>query len=401
MENTLQEFFVAALARCGRDAVAENGKVLIAREGSSPRTVGFKDSEVAEYSKYAKARSKHYDSVGRTLTVNSSYEVSLISMKPFWRANAGYKLSDAKGNAVVIGPPSMAFKAAFIESDDFVSFFHATQQNKRIDSYTYPLDLDEFIWIPMTARYISKARKLPSDFAAIANEKIRASLFKLTVDREEVLQVYSPKNKGLTFKRASTPDDTIPRAKFDPIPCNYYKIGAATPFSGQQFLAFYHVLEYYFLTVSESRLHERLKAVINDPNFVADTGGVDKVVSTVRRQSSESDETELLRAVLDRYVSEEELLQFVAEIETQVGDKIYSKHRVVLGEKLQGIVPEHAISHAAKILKHVRNAIVHASDRYKRSERFVPLTDSDRVVEGYVPLVRFFAERVIYGTATS
>ena len=61
----------------------------------------------------------------------------------------------------------------------------------------------------------------------------------------------------------------------------------------------------------------------------------------------------------------------------------------------------HALSNAAKALKHIRNAIVHSSDRYKRDECHIPLTESEDTIGEYIPLVKYFAEQVIYGTANT
>jgi hypothetical protein len=83
-------------------------------------------------------------------------------------------------------------------------------------------------------------------------------------------------------------------------------------------------------------------------------------------------------------------------------EKPYSKKRKIFGELMEINLKEgHAISNAAKILKHIRNAIVHSSDKYQRDECHIPLSASDTTIVDFIPIVRFFAEKVIYGTATS
>ena len=84
-----------------------------------------------------------------------------------------------------------------------------------------------------------------------------------------------------------------------------------------------------------------------------------------------------------------------------VAEKLYTKKRKIFGEHLE-INPRegHTLSNAASVLKHVRNAIVHSSDRYNRDECHIPLSGSEETIEEFIPLVRYFAERVIYGTAT-
>lgn len=109
----------------------------------------------------------------------------------------------------------------------------------------------------------------------------------------------------------------------------------------------------------------------------------------------------MLRSVLDRYVQEQDLIEFISEFETNVGEKIYSKRRRVFGEEVQiSPIKDHALASSAKTLKHIRNAIVHSSDRYKREDCHIPLSDTEDLIAEFIPLVRFFAERVIYGSAT-
>ena len=141
--------------------------------------------------------------------------------------------------------------------------------------------------------------------------------------------------------------------------------------------------------------------MLNDTGFRASGEGLDKVISAVRGQDARSDETEMLRNVLDRFVPETDLIEFIHKFEEAFGEKIYSKRRTVFGEQLQiSPIKDHATVNSAKVLKHVRNAIVHSSDRYKREDCHIPLSESEDIIEEFIPLARFFAERVIFGTAT-
>jgi hypothetical protein len=57
------------------------------------------------------------------------------------------------------------------------------------------------------------------------------------------------------------------------------------------------------------------------------------------------------------------------------------------------------IPNTARLLKHVRNAIVHSTDVYDRAERHLPFSESESMIADYIPIVRFLAERVLFGTA--
>jgi len=257
--------------------------------------------------------------------------------------------------------------------------------------------------MPTTAVYTHKGRKTPADLKDKAIAAIRSTLFKIAVEQHDCLSLWKPRTRRLksVYLDAPKEDLTIPSATYDENVVSYYKVAKASPFPSQSFLAYYHVLEYYFLRVSELLLHDRLTSMINDPGFRANRDALDRVISTVRGQDARADETEMLRSVLDRFVQETELIDFIQRFEEVCGEKIYSKRRTVFGEPLQiSLIKDHALANSAKVLKHIRNAIVHSSDRYKREECHIPLSETEDIVEEFIPLVRFFAERVIFGTAT-
>ncbi|ELY4393948.1 hypothetical protein SMZ41_004052 [Cronobacter sakazakii] len=104
----------------------------------------------------------------------------------------------------------------------------------------------------------------------------------------------------------------------------------------------------------------------------------------------------MLMRVLRKFVDQEELKEFITQFEIAAGDKLYTKSRRVFGENLSiNITNEHMIPNTAQMLKHIRNALVHSSDKYNRDDCHIPLTESEELVSYYVPLVRFLAEQII------
>lgn len=81
--------------------------------------------------------------------------------------------------------------------------------------------------------------------------------------------VWAPKTKRLktTYFDDGSDDNSIPRSNYDENVVSYYKVATASPFPSQSFLAYYHVLEYHFLRVSEDLLHHRLTVLLNEPRF--------------------------------------------------------------------------------------------------------------------------------------
>lgn len=400
---SLPEHVCNRLKGLGLDCSVEGGEVHVQ---ATPRVtkIRFDDEWTDAWATYKKARSRTYESDARTLLFNNSVEVQLTRLaSPSVLAPDQYNLSDRNGNTVVISTASHAFSLAFFETEDYAKYFEARVKRRLLDSPISTRRMIHLLWSPTTATYTEKGRKTPPDLKDKALSSIKNSLFKIAVEQHECFSVWKGRSRRLKLSHpeVQTDDHSIPRSSYDENVVSYYKVAKASPFPSQSFLAYYHVLEYYFLRVSEMLLHDRLTAMLNDPRFHASRDSLDRLISTVRGQDARNDETEMLRNVLDRFVQESELIEFVQKLEDACGEKIYTKKRHVFGEQLQ-ITPmkDHALANAAKTLKHVRNAIVHSSDRYKRDERHVPLSDSEDLIEEFIPLVRFFAEKVIYGTAT-
>lgn len=356
------------------------------------------------FSAYQKARSKSFDSSTLILTMNNSVEVPLIRLSLNVYRDPSYEFSDSKSNKVKIARASPEYSIAHFDSDDYKRYF---------DIFVLPrLERAPKMWrhvsslfrSPVTADYLNSGRKTPANLHELAHGKIRSCLVSLAIETGDCLEIYKPSDKRRFNYTNDVEADNyiIPSASYDENIVNYYKVARSSPFPSQSFLAFYHVLEYYFLRVSEDALHHQLKALINKPSFRANIDGLDRIISTIRKQATQDDETEMLRKVLQRFVPEDEFIAFIQDVETKNGEKTYTKKRVIFGEPMEISIKEgHAISNASKVLKHVRNAIVHSSDRYKREECHLPLSDSEIVIAEFIPVVKFFAEKVIYGTAAA
>lgn len=366
--------------------------------------VRFDDEWRERFKKYKSARSISFDADTRTLVHNNSVEVQVTRLgQTLLLPSDVYELTDKQGNCVEVGSASHAFALSFFDSVEYEKYFKARIKRQILESNMANRRVQQLLLVPTTATYTHKGRKTPSDLENRAIASVRKSLFKIALEQHDCLTVWKSRKRRLksVYLEDEETDTLIPRANYDENVVSYYKVAKSSPFPSQSFLAYYHVLEYFFLRVSELLLHDRLTALINAPSFSANRSGLDKVISAVRGQDSRSDETEMLRNVLERFVPEPELIDFLAAFEELCGEKIYTKRRQVFGEQMQ-ITPQkdHALANAAKVLKHVRNAIVHSSDRYKREDCHIPLSDTEDVIEEFIPLVRFLAERVIFGTAS-
>ncbi|MGA3944023.1 hypothetical protein ACI2TU_22850 [Ralstonia nicotianae] len=387
----------------GIDCAIVGDEIHVQRD-SRPVKIKFDDEWRAAYTHYSRARSLSFDADARQLLLNNSVEIMMTRLSPVSALSADqYVLSDQHGNTVTVGPATESYSLAFFDSSEYENYFKSRIKRRLLESSIPIRRLNSLLWAPTTAVYTHKGRKTPSDLVEKAISAIRKSLFKIAVEQHDCIAVWKQRKLRIKSLYGDEPaqDFTIPRATYDENVVSYYKVAKASPFPSQSFLAYYHVLEYYFLRISELLLHDRLTAMLNSPSFRADRDGLDKVISTVRGQDARSDETEMLRSVLDRFIQESDLIDFIQRFEEGLPEKLYSKKRQVFGDQIQiSPIKDHAIANTAKVLKHIRNAIVHSSDRYKRDDRHIPLSESEDVIAEFIPIIRFVAEKVIFGTAT-
>lgn len=398
---TFEEHMCARIIALGFDARVDTDVLYLERE---PRPIKILIDEEwrSAYQSYSNAKSLSLDSETRQLLRNTSVEVLLTRLSSTTALPADPSpLTDRHGNTVTVGPASAGYSLALFDSDQLQVFFK-TRIGRILKGTLGVRRISHILFTPTTATYTHKGRRVPSDINEQAVAAIKKCLFKIAVEQHDCLTIWKPKKTqiravyGEDFKQ----DFSMPRATYDENVVSYYKVAKASPFPSQSYLAYYHVLEYYFLRVSELLLHDRLTAMLNNPSFHPDRDGLDKVISAVRGQDARSDETEMLRSVLDRFIQESDLINFISKFEEDCSEKLYSKKRTIFGEHVQiSVIKDHAISNTAKTLKHIRNAIVHSSDRYKRDDRHIPLSESEDTIAEFLPLIRFVAEKVIFGTA--
>lgn len=193
----------------------------------------------------------------------------------------------------------------------------------------------------------------------------------------------------------------LPAASFNSDIVRFYQLGMSSDIPVLQFLAFYQVLEYFFVTVSDENLYNKLSRRLNDPMFKTTPNYLDRLIQDVSDHKHVTDEKEMLKNVLTKFVDEGELMEFIRNYEKYLGEKLYTKQRDVFGEKVEiKLEKGHVIGNIAKTIRAVRNALVHSSDRYERSARHVPFSKSTDIVKSEIPLMRFLAERVIIASAT-
>ena len=269
------------------------------------------------------------------------------------------------------------------------------------------LDVRHYMYNPMTIRVENLQARSIELALRTSSAVIDGCLFELSYLQDLPLGLMEewPKSTAHEFrlqKRRHERDLPIPSVRFDPNVVKLYQRGMSADDPVTQFLSFYQVLEYFFIAVTDEELYARLSSRINDPAFSTTARKLDGLIQEVVDHGRTTDETEMLKAVLRRYVSAADLIDFIRQYEAFLGEKAYTKRKKLFGSDMVEVRLEepHVFGNIAKRIKVFRNALVHSSDCYDRNERFVPLTSAhERIVRREVPLLRFLAERIVIATS--
>lgn len=356
---------------------------------------------------YLKARGLEYEADSRTLVYGKMRESALGRLNQNYFIKPDYTFTDTSRNKVIIGKASDLFRISFFMSEEFENYYEVILRKKierEKDRKVKKIqNFKDILWNPYTARYIQYRKIDKEKLKQISHDKIESCLFKLSVDLDECWEQRKRRKKiirGLYDDFEVEDKLSIPKAIYDENLIKYYKVAKSSHFPSQSFLSYYHVLEYNFLKVSDEALYIKISSCVNETKFKSDHKHIDKIISIVKNNSEQSDETEMLKNVLTKYVAEDNLIDFIKDLEEKIEEKIYTKKRTLFGEQFEiKLVNGHAISNAAKAIKHIRNALVHSTDKYNREECHLPLTDTEYLVEEFIPLIRFLSEKIIFSTA--
>ncbi|MGR5125752.1 hypothetical protein ACPV33_23880 [Vibrio harveyi] len=314
---------------------------------------------------------------------------------------------DSDGSEIEVDRATDQFAYSVIKSEDFKETFNRRlnslikRKKRRNSDEEIVLTVDELLPRPMTLSYTSETER--DNLLEYAKKKAKSCLFKYAHYGKgcwELVYNLKPVDKEPSYTKDDM-DDKIPFASYKDDLVAYYKMAMSSRYSSQAFLSYYHILEYFFLRVSEEDLVIRAKTIINAASFSTNDESVTKLIDAIKSSDVQHDETEMLRLVLRKYVDEEGLIELIKNVETNNGEKLYTKPKgMVFGERLNiRAEPGHALSNVAKVIKHIRNALVHSTDRYSRNDCYLPFSESDKYVVNYLPLIRYVSEQVIFATA--
>lgn len=360
---------------------------------------------------FYKAKQYTFNEERRILSGYKSLEVQLLRIDPSFTTRTEHEFSDGKGVTVRVSQASPEFSIALLSSRgsqaiDMIKrrlLRRGKMRKPDKDGYVRILKFDDLVYIPTTAKYLIPRKINPDQLFDKAIKSIKASLFKISYSsgecwdlRESILSI------GVKAPRMMEDTDfAIPKAVYNDDLVKFYKVAKSSIFPNQEFLSYYHILEYHFLRISDEILHTSIKSLINSPSFSPSYQNINKLISVLKKNDNSSDETEMLKSVLRKYIEEEDLIEYITALEKNSGKQIYTDpKKKFFGESATiQLTKGHAVNNTAKVIKLIRNALVHSSDRYNREDCFMPFSESEAVVISYIPIIKFLAEKVIFATA--
>lgn len=403
--------FIEIYAAHGIAVEEKNGELLLDFEEVKLRVkidVGW----TAEIKAALDAGLGKFDPKKRSLLGKRTQELQIVrfNYSPYVKTESQF--DDAVGNFVNIGNGSIGFCLALIKYDErtievlkgrFRRRFNSRRKYRKDEERVLLHSFDSILIMPTTAVFTSSVDMRPEELENVGTRKIKACLFKLAHSDDEAWELRERFGQSSTkiVEDVEPSDMKIPTANYNDHLVSYYKVATSSAFSDQAFLSYYHILEYFFLRVSDEIVHTGLKSVINDISFTTSYENINKIMSIIKKNDNSSDELEMLKAVIKKYVQEDDLLEYVKSIEKKAGRGVYTNTKQnIFGENLSiDNRPGHVIGTTAKVLKHIRNALVHSSDKYNRDECFLPFSESISIVVLYNPVIKFLAQKIIFSNA--
>jgi hypothetical protein len=363
--------------------------------------------------KIYKAKQYEVNVEAKFLTSNKSIEFQVFKLTPSYISKPYYEFTDDSSDKIFLSNMSKEYQLLIFRSEEYniervirriklrfgdrpdISIRRTRRSRFRIE--------DLFINFN-TITFRTKKTLEKKILVEKGRNKCKSCLFKLAVNQNEsweLRETIKAKGFNIPITEDGNKDMSIPKSNYDDDLVGFYKVAKSSLFSTQAFLSFYHVLEYNFLRVADEELFNKTKSIINSTTFSSSYENVNKLLSVLQKHEKNLDETSMLKRVLTKYIIEEDLISFIKELERTIGENAYSKPKEnIFGERLPiKLEVGHAISNTATIIKHLRNSLVHSSDKYTREECVIPFSESESVVIKYIPIIRFLSENVIYANA--
>ena len=177
----------------------------------------------------------------------------------------------------------------------------------------------------------------------------------------------------------------------------YYNLALASDSLILGYLALYKILEYFYTSVSENALHQRVREELVSPDFAhTKTKKLRELIRAIRQFDVRLDELASLRLVLTTYFERDDLRRWVEDYEAQNG-RYFTEDVTVFSNSMRIDVSDNSIvPNIATRIYTIRNALVH--NKEGEVSRFIPYSGQEEVLLKEVQILLHLAEQLIIKT---
>ena len=236
----------------------------------------------------------------------------------------------------------------------------------------------------------------------------RSYLFNISYNYDITLELLSEEdNRGLDRNHRRLSGQLFPFKEYNVELLNYYKQAQTSEMPVLQYLAYYHIIEFFYLSISEQNMFEQIKQQVASPMFSANNEESLKLlyqtfkkISKTQKEEDVWDERNALLLCLKKFVSDLSLLKSaINSIQTNALN-YYKENEVSFADEAKAINWNLQDNDIYTLIRNriysVRNAIVHSKDGEK--SRYKPFKH-DKELNKEIPLIRAVAEFVIIYSA--
>jgi len=359
-----------------------------------------------------------------TLSSERTYEVLVrVEHRHGWLAASAEDRhvrceDNTSGLEYLLGPPSDAYVLFMLGEigehriKDLRLQISQTEMEKIGDSSSAPPDAIDVIC--RAQRRLSTMRvesKDPSP-SSVLSECAAAFLFHLTYNLDVALvetrtwEDLLRSGRIVRGRRARASEIAPPTRIYARDLLYHYQMGVASESPALAFLSYYHIAEHFFESTYNEAMEASVQDYITSPGFSSkrrrDVRGLIKEVRRhlrVRAEDTSFSESEALRLTLAKYVRRSALAEKIRSYDASLLTH-YATSRVGFGDaetvEFEAEGEAKFVRDLAQRIYRIRNSVVHAKDGEKA--KFVPF-EHDAVLAKEVPLMRFAAEEIIFGSS--
>lgn len=238
----------------------------------------------------------------------------------------------------------------------------------------------------------------PADASRTALKRIaEAALFNISFSRGVGLSLSSSWERSYyQLARRRSDEINFPQRSYNSDLVAYYNLALSSESLILAYLSLYKILEFFFLSTTETTLHRRLRDKLAAPDFNArKQGQLRQIAALIRKHDQRMDEQRMLAGVISHYFMADEISGWLDEDEDR--KQYFTTPTEVFGRLVT--LDLHSSQYAGSLagrIYHIRNTLVH--NKEGELPRFIPFSGQEEVLHHDLPLILYLAEQLIIKT---